>query len=74
MNVLSIQSHVAYGHVGNASAVFALVAVLSLARLAVSWRDAGQGGRAGAAAHATMAVGMAAMAVPAADPLPRWGG
>ena len=24
MNVLSIQSHVAYGHVGNASAVFAL--------------------------------------------------
>ena len=56
-----------------ASAVFALVAVLSLARLAVSWRDAGQGGRAGAAAHATMAAGMAAMAVPAADPLPRWG-
>ena len=24
MNLLSIQSHVAYGHVGNAAAVFAL--------------------------------------------------
>lgn len=56
-----------------ASAVFALVAILSLARLTMSWRDAGQDGRAGAAAHATMATGMAAMAVPAADPLPRWG-
>ncbi len=55
---------------GLAVVIFVAVAVVSLARLAVAPRGAG---RAGAVAHSAMAVGMAAMALPAADPVPRWG-
>lgn len=53
--------------------VFGCVALLSLAHLAMTWRDSSAAGRAGTAAHATMAAGMAAMAMPASDPVPRWG-
>ncbi len=52
--------------------VFAAVAIVSLARLAVAPYDSGHGGRAGALAHSTMAAGMAAMTLPAADPVPQW--
>lgn len=58
---------------GPAVVIFAAVAVVSLARLAVAPHESGHGGRAGAVAHSTMATGMAAMALPAADPVPRWG-
>lgn len=57
----------------SAVVIFTAVAVVSLARLAVAPHGSGHGGRAGAVAHTTMAVGMVAMALPAADPMPQWG-
>lgn len=58
---------------GPAMMIFAAMAVGPLARLVVAPHESGHGGRADAVAHSTMAAGVAAMALPAADPVPQWG-